>query len=100
MAGVNFTKATQKSLQVSICEDPLPSLVDTAMSQITATQSIFVMTAGPVDLTITFLSPVEVNLTPPTDNILSYYILITACRLCEPVTPVLLPRGICSLERW
>ncbi|EIW62037.1 DUF1793-domain-containing protein [Trametes versicolor FP-101664 SS1] len=41
MAGVNFTKATQKSLQI------------------TATQSIFVMTAGPVDLTITFLSPVE-----------------------------------------
>lgn len=70
MAGVNFTKATQKSLQVSICEDPLPSLVDTAMSQITATQSIFVMTAGPVDLTITFLSPVEVNLAPPIDKFL------------------------------
>ncbi|EIW62031.1 DUF1793-domain-containing protein [Trametes versicolor FP-101664 SS1] len=40
-AGVNSTKATQKSLQI------------------TSTQSIFVMTAGPVDLTITFLSPVE-----------------------------------------
>ncbi|KAI9066729.1 hypothetical protein FKP32DRAFT_1673575 [Trametes sanguinea] len=39
--GVNFTKATQKSLEI------------------TSTQSIFVMTAGPVDLTITFLSPVE-----------------------------------------
>ncbi|OSD04167.1 DUF1793-domain-containing protein [Trametes coccinea BRFM310] len=39
--GVTFEKATQKSLEV------------------TSTQSIFVMTAGPVDLTITFLSPVE-----------------------------------------
>ncbi|KAH9899948.1 DUF1793-domain-containing protein [Cubamyces lactineus] len=38
---VNFTKATQKSFEF------------------TSTQSIFVMTAGPVDLTITFLSPVE-----------------------------------------
>ncbi|KAI0353583.1 DUF1793-domain-containing protein [Trametes cingulata] len=37
----NFTKATQKSLEI------------------TSTQSVFVMTAGPVDLTITFLSPVE-----------------------------------------
>ncbi|KAJ8475297.1 hypothetical protein ONZ51_g6647 [Trametes cubensis] len=39
--GVNFTKTTQKSFEF------------------TSTQSIFVMTAGPVDLTITFLSPVE-----------------------------------------
>jgi len=30
--------------------------------QFTSTQSIFVMTAGPVDLTATFLSPVEVIL--------------------------------------
>ena len=28
--------------------------------QFTSTQSIFTMTAGPVDLTATFLSPVEV----------------------------------------
>ncbi|KAJ7283980.1 DUF1793-domain-containing protein [Mycena rebaudengoi] len=38
-----FTKATQKS------------------SKFTATQSIFVLSAGPVDLTVTFLSPVEPN---------------------------------------
>ncbi|KAJ7498777.1 hypothetical protein FB451DRAFT_1015143 [Mycena latifolia] len=43
VAGTTFTKATQKS------------------SQFTSTQSIFVMSAGPVDLTITFLSPVEPN---------------------------------------
>ncbi|KAG5724965.1 hypothetical protein E4T56_gene12457 [Termitomyces sp. T112] len=39
--GATFTKATQKS------------------SQFTATQSIFVLSAGPVDITVTFLSPVE-----------------------------------------
>ncbi|TFK43420.1 DUF1793-domain-containing protein [Crucibulum laeve] len=42
--GAAFTKATQKS------------------SQFTSTQSIFVLSAGPIDLTITFISPVE-----PTD---------------------------------
>ncbi|KAJ7590931.1 DUF1793-domain-containing protein [Mycena floridula] len=41
VAGATFTKATQKS------------------AKFTATQSIFVMSAGPVDLTINFLSPVE-----------------------------------------
>ncbi|EIW62026.1 DUF1793-domain-containing protein [Trametes versicolor FP-101664 SS1] len=55
VAGTTFNKATQKSLQF------------------TSTQSIFVMTAGPVDLTVTFLSPVE-----PSDPVnqslpLSYY---------------------------
>ncbi|KAH9940434.1 DUF1793-domain-containing protein [Epithele typhae] len=53
------TPATQKSFQ--------------ARFSMTATQSIFVMSAGPVDLTITFLSPVEpgdfVNQSLP----LSYY---------------------------
>ncbi|KAJ7044481.1 DUF1793-domain-containing protein [Mycena alexandri] len=38
-----FSKATQKS------------------SQFTSTKSIFVLSAGPVDLTVTFLSPVEPN---------------------------------------
>ncbi|KAJ6598921.1 hypothetical protein DFH09DRAFT_1129565 [Mycena vulgaris] len=38
-----FSKATQKS------------------SRFTSTQSIFVLSAGPVDLTVTFLSPVEPN---------------------------------------
>lgn len=32
----------------------------TKSHQFTSTQSVFVMTAGPVDLTIAFLSPVEV----------------------------------------
>ncbi|KAJ7743879.1 hypothetical protein B0H16DRAFT_1422818 [Mycena metata] len=41
--GVNFTKATQKSFTF------------------TATQSIFVLSAGPVDITVTFLSPVETD---------------------------------------
>ncbi|KAJ7129526.1 DUF1793-domain-containing protein [Mycena epipterygia] len=44
--GVTFSKATQKS------------------SQFTSTQSIFVLSAGPVDLTVTFLSPVEVRSAP------------------------------------
>ncbi|KAJ3568603.1 hypothetical protein NP233_g5597 [Leucocoprinus birnbaumii] len=44
VSGASFTKAVQKS------------------SKFTATQSIFVLSAGPVDLTVTFLSPVE-----PTD---------------------------------
>ncbi|KAJ6539470.1 hypothetical protein B0H19DRAFT_1213411 [Mycena capillaripes] len=44
VAGTTFSKATQKS------------------SKFTSTQSIFVLSAGPVDLTVTFLSPVE-----PTD---------------------------------
>ncbi|KAM5543407.1 hypothetical protein V8D89_002658 [Ganoderma adspersum] len=56
----NLSKATQKSLQF------------------TSTQSVFVMTAGPVDLTITFLSPVEpsdfVNQSLP----LSYYSISAA----------------------
>ncbi|KAJ7142411.1 DUF1793-domain-containing protein [Mycena epipterygia] len=42
--GLSFTKATQKSFTF------------------TSTQSIFVLSAGPVDLTITFLSPVETDL--------------------------------------
>ncbi|KAJ7583013.1 hypothetical protein C8J56DRAFT_1056024 [Mycena floridula] len=42
--GVSFIKATQKSFKF------------------TATQSIFVLSAGPVDLTVTFLSPVETDL--------------------------------------
>ncbi|KAI0327103.1 DUF1793-domain-containing protein [Cubamyces sp. BRFM 1775] len=58
--GTTSTKATQKSLKF------------------TSTQSVFVMTAGPVDLTITFLSPVE-----PTDMVnqslpLSYYAVSAA----------------------
>ncbi|TFK82313.1 DUF1793-domain-containing protein [Polyporus arcularius HHB13444] len=57
---VTVTKATQKSLQF------------------TSTQSVFVMTAGPVDITITFLSPIE-----PTDLVnqslpLSYYAISAA----------------------
>ncbi|KAL0949421.1 hypothetical protein HGRIS_009482 [Hohenbuehelia grisea] len=44
VAGVTFQKAVQKS------------------AKFTSTQSIFVLSAGPVDLTVTFLSPVE-----PTD---------------------------------
>lgn len=32
------------------------------MFQFTATQSIFVLSAGPVDVTVSFLSPVEVDL--------------------------------------
>ncbi|KAJ7031515.1 DUF1793-domain-containing protein [Mycena alexandri] len=42
--GVSFTKATQKSFTF------------------TTTQSIFVLSAGPVDITVTFLSPVETDL--------------------------------------
>ncbi|KAJ7082033.1 DUF1793-domain-containing protein [Mycena belliarum] len=41
--GANYTRATQKSFEF------------------TATQSIFVLAAGPVDLTVTFLSPVETD---------------------------------------
>ncbi|KAF5388226.1 hypothetical protein D9615_000517 [Tricholomella constricta] len=41
--GATFSKATQKS------------------SKFTATKSIFVLSAGPVDVTVTFLSPVEPN---------------------------------------
>lgn len=44
VSGASFNKAVQKS------------------SHFTATQSVFVLSAGPVDLTVTFLSPVE-----PTD---------------------------------
>ena len=56
---VSITHATQKSLQVSSAS---VLYVDRVLSraQLTSTQSVFVMTAGPVDLTITFLSPVEV----------------------------------------
>ncbi|CDO71295.1 hypothetical protein BN946_scf184908.g52 [Trametes cinnabarina] len=58
--GTTFTKATQKSLKF------------------TSTQSIFVLTAGPIDLTVTFLSPVEpsdlVNQSLP----LSYYAVSAA----------------------
>ncbi|KAJ7129539.1 DUF1793-domain-containing protein [Mycena epipterygia] len=43
VAGTTFSKAVQKS------------------SKFTATQSIFVLSAGPVDITVTFLSPVEPN---------------------------------------
>ncbi|KAI0650359.1 DUF1793-domain-containing protein [Trametes meyenii] len=60
VAGTTTTKATQKSLQF------------------TSTQSIFVLTAGPIDLTVTFLSPVEpsdlVNQSLP----LSYYAVSAA----------------------
>ncbi|KAI0677168.1 DUF1793-domain-containing protein [Trametes maxima] len=60
VGGTTTTKATQKSLQF------------------TSTQSIFVLTAGPIDLTVTFLSPVEpadlVNQSLP----LSYYTVSAA----------------------
>ncbi|PIL29028.1 hypothetical protein GSI_09076 [Ganoderma sinense ZZ0214-1] len=55
-----FSKATQKSLKW------------------TSTQSIFVMTAGPVDLTITFLSPVEPNDFVNQSLPLSYYSISAA----------------------
>lgn len=57
--GTNALKAVQKSLTVRIRSEGTQRMVTDA-SQFTATQSIFVMTAGPVDLTVTFLSPVEV----------------------------------------
>ncbi|KAG6880384.1 hypothetical protein C0992_007795 [Termitomyces sp. T32_za158] len=58
--GATYIKATQKSLQVCVI---LNSQVQNFMTkrQFTATQSIFVLSAGPVDVTVTFLSPVEVE---------------------------------------
>ena len=57
--------------------------------QFTSTQSVFVMTTGPVDLTITFLSPVEVlGAYSPTRG-RSHKITI-AFRLRQPVSPPLL----------
>ncbi|KAG8728190.1 hypothetical protein FRC12_021948 [Ceratobasidium sp. 428] len=38
-----------------------PTLANQKSMQFTATKSIFVMSAGPVDVTVTFLSPVEVG---------------------------------------
>lgn len=57
--GATFTKATQKSLQVRVTSRVRFILYDKL--QFTATQSIFVLSAGPVDITVTFLSPVEVE---------------------------------------
>ncbi|KAH9943507.1 uncharacterized protein BXZ73DRAFT_97546 [Epithele typhae] len=57
--GASFNKATQKSLKF------------------TSTQSIFVMSAGPVDLTVTFLSPVEPD-DLPTQSIPFSYVALSA----------------------
>lgn len=61
VAGTTFNKATQKSLQVSIVLLLRIDSWNSVSVQFTSTQSIFVMTVGPVDLTVTFLSPVEVR---------------------------------------
>lgn len=60
----NAVKAVQKSLEVS-CTIEFGLELSKHFVQFTATQSIFVMTAGPVDLTVTFLSPVEVSIHGP-----------------------------------
>lgn len=54
--------AVQKSMTVSSYYYLMMSQ-SLNIKQFTATQSTFVMTAGPVDLTVNFLSPVEVNRT-------------------------------------
>ena len=56
----NLSRATQKSLQVSPGLPPRLQTILIGAAQFTSTRSVFVMTAGSVDLTITFLSPVEV----------------------------------------
>ena len=79
----NAVKAVQKSLEVS-CAIEFGLELSKHLVQFTSTQSIFVMTAGPVDLTVTFLSPVEVSIHGP------YYlekelILSIAYRPCQTV---------------
>lgn len=58
VSGATFTKATQKSFKVGYGH-LVYGMVFYAFFQFTATQSVFVLSAGPVDLTVTFLSPVE-----------------------------------------
>lgn len=57
---VTFNKAVQKSSRVCYVSE-IPCLLLTRLLQFTSTQSIFVLSAGPVDITVTFLSPVEPN---------------------------------------
>ena len=93
----NAAKAVQKSLEVS-CTIEFGLELSKHFVQFPATQSIFVMTAGPVDLTVTFLSPVEVSIYGP------YYlekelILSIAYRPCQTVPSVLLSCPICGCKR-
>lgn len=51
--------------------DPVVAGAESAMQkslEFTSTQSIFVMTAGPVDITVNFLSPVETSLSSPSPS--------------------------------
>jgi len=56
----NFTKATQKMSKVCLTIFFL-SIQLYFPPQFTPTQSIFVLSAGPVDITVTFLNPIEVS---------------------------------------
>lgn len=59
--GTQSQEAVQKSLEVRrIYLSNFTGTRTYALEQFTSTQSIFVLTAGPIDLTVSFLSPVEV----------------------------------------
>lgn len=60
VSGTTTTQATQKSAEVCATER-IFACPSTNLLQFTSTQSVFVLSAGPVDVTLTFLSPVEVR---------------------------------------
>lgn len=56
------TKRHKKALLYVLVFNYTLILLNRSVTQITATQSIFTLTAGGVDITVTFLSPIEVRL--------------------------------------
>jgi hypothetical protein len=72
--------ATQKSLEVLLVSSYMRANLYTLLMQFTSTQSIFVMTAGPVDLNVNFFSPVEVLAC-------AAVCVLFAVKSCYPVSP-------------
>lgn len=103
---VAFQKSVQKSMTVRRALRAVQRMAQELTVrgiQFTATQSTFVMTSGPVDLTVTFLSPVEVRRSHPRRAPRAFSRRAPPARPADgpraAVAAVLVPRRVCEGER-
>lgn len=67
--------------------DPVVAGAESAVQkslEFTSTQSIFVMTAGPVDINVNFLSPVETSLSSPSHSRIWHFLQCLTMEGCIP----------------
>lgn len=93
----NFQQATQKSAEVRT--NLAFFQVVLTFPQFTSTQSLFVLTAGGIDLTVSFLSPVEVAFFSVHHTLHAYRFWLPAERSAQPIHPLLLHGGIGGVQR-